>query len=148
MKVYLASDHGGYQLKEYLKQNLKSWGHQVEDVGNTKLDPEDDYPDFVLPLAQKVAQEPGTLGLVIGRSGNGEVMAANKVKSIRAAHCLTEAIAKKARNDNNANILALGADFLDKVKAERILKVFLDTPFSREERHQRRVGKISLYESA
>lgn len=147
MRIYLASDHGGYKLKEELKEYLGEKRYEVEDVGNTKYDPEDAYPDFTLPLAEKVARNEGSLGIVIGRSGNGEAIAANKVKGVRAAVCLNEELAKKARSDNNANVLSLGADYIDTETAKKVVDVFLETSFSEEERHKRRVKKISDYET-
>lgn len=147
MKILIAADHGGFELKEYLKEYLREKGHQIEDIGNRELDPNDDYPDFVLPLAEKVSKEAG-VGIVIGRSGNGEAIAANKVKGVRAALCTSKQLAKKAREDNQANILALGADFIDEELAKEIVDVFLETEFSQEERHVRRVEKITSYESS
>jgi len=123
-------------------------GNEVADVGNLKYEPSDDYPDFIISCAEKVIQNYGSMGLVIGRSGNGEAIAANKVKGIRAALCLNEDMAKKAREDNDANVLALGADFVDKTKAERIAAVFFDTPFPETDRHVRRLEKILDYESS
>ncbi len=148
MKIYLASDHAGYKLKEELKNYLQEKGYKFEDMGNLKYEQEDDYPDFVLPLAEKVTLDSQSLGIILGRSGNGEAIVANKIKGIRAALCLNEVMAKKAREDNWANILALGADFLDIEKAKKIVDVFLETPFSEKERHKRRVKKISSYEAA
>lgn len=147
MRIYIGADHGGYKLKEELKKYLGEIGHEVEDMGAHELDPEDDYPDFVFPVAEKVAQNPGAFGIVIGRSGNGEAIAANKVKGIRAALCWSEEIAKKAREHNDANILSLGADYIDTEKAKIIVKTFLETSFSEEERHKRRIEKISKYEA-
>jgi ribose 5-phosphate isomerase B len=148
MKVYIASDHAGYWLKESLKEDLRSWGHEVEDLGNLQYDASDDYPDFVIPLAEKVSEDRGSLGVVIGRSGNGEAIAANKVRGIRAALCLTEEMAKKARENNNANVLSLGSDFVDEYRAEKILGIFVDTPFPEEDRHKRRIDKILRYEAS
>lgn len=147
MKIYIASDHGGYRQKTEIIRFLKTKGHEITDLGNANYDPDDDYPDFILPLAQKVAFDTGSFGIVIGRSGNGEAITANKVRGIRAAVCVNEVMAKKAREDNNANILALGADYISMPQAEKIVQVFLETPFSTEERHVRRVEKISSYES-
>lgn len=148
MKIYIASDHAGYWLKDSLKEDLKSWGHEVEDLGNFEYDPTDDYPDFVIPLAEKVRDNSGSLGIVIGRSGNGEAIAANKVKGVRAAVCLNEGLAKKAREDNNANVLSLGADFIDQYQAEKIVGIFIDTPFPETERHKRRIEMIAKYEAS
>lgn len=146
MKIFIGSDHGGYELKEELKGFLEELGYEVEDMGAHTLDPDDDYPDFIFPTAEKVAQNPGNMGIVIGRSGNGEAMAANKVKGIRAALCWNEEIARKAREHNDANVLSLGADFVSVEKAKKIVKTFLETPFSGEERHKRRLQKIANYE--
>lgn len=148
MKIYIASDHGGFKYKEELKKFLESKGYEVEDMGNTKLDPSDDYPDFVLPLAEAVARKEGSSGIVLGRSGNGEQIAANKVQGIRAALCLTEVMARKAREHNDANVLSLGADYIDLVTAKKIVDTFLETPFSNQGRHKRRVEKISSYEAS
>lgn len=146
MKVYIGSDHGGYQLKRELKEYLGELGYEIEDMGAHELNPEDDYPDFIFPVAQKVAQDPESRGIVLGRSGIGEAMAANKVKGARAALVWNEQSAVKSREHNNANIISLGADYLDSQTAKELVKVFLETPFSGEERHKRRLGKISQYE--
>lgn len=148
MKVYIGVDHGGYQLKEELKKYLSELGYAVEDVGAHELNPEDDYPDYVFPTAESVARNSGSMGIVIGRSGNGEAIAANKVKGIRAALCWNEEVAKKAREHNDANVLSLGADYISLDEAKNIVKTFLETPFSEEERHKRRIEKISEYETS
>lgn len=148
MKIYIGADHGGYRLKEELKVFLTTEGYEVEDMGGYKLDQQDDYPDFIFPVAQKVASQPGSRGIVLGRSGIGEAVAANKVKGIRAALCLTPEMAKKAREHGDANILSLGADLIDVKPAEEVVRTFLETPFSQEERHKRRIEKIKEYESA
>ncbi|MEK7182913.1 MAG: RpiB/LacA/LacB family sugar-phosphate isomerase [Patescibacteria group bacterium] len=152
MKIYIGSDHGGYQLKEELKKYLSELGYETEDMGGHELNPEDDYPDFIFPVAEnvalRVAQGEHAMGIVIGRSGNGEVIAANKVKGIRAALCTTKAMARHAREHNDANILSLGADVIDAKGVKEIVKVFLETPFSNEERHKRRLQKIDDYEIA
>lgn len=155
MKIYIASDHGGYKMKEELKKFLKDSGYEVEDLGNTAFDPSDDYPDFVFPLALRVAsantadgQGEQVFGIVIGRSGNGEAIAVNKVKGIRAVVCLNEKMAQKARLDNDANVLSLGADYINTQTAKKIVDAFLTTSFSGEERHKRRLGKIRNYESS
>lgn len=147
MKIYLASDHGGYELRKGLAQYLQEKNYVIQDMGNQEHNPEDDYPDFILPLAEEVANNPGSTGIILGRSGNGEAIAANKVKGIKAAVCLTEEMAVKARQHNDANILSLGADYLDLEKAKKIVDVFLGTPFSKEEKHKRRVEKINKYEN-
>ena len=140
--VYLGTDHGGYKLKEEIKNWLVENNTQVEDLGAYSFDPEDDYPDFIIPVAQKVALDPQSLGIVIGRSGNGEAITANKVKGIRAALCLNEEMAKKAREHNNANIISLGADYISVDRAKKIVKVFIETVFTNEQRHIRRIKKF------
>lgn len=140
--VYIGADHGGFELKEELKKYLAELGVQTEDMGAFSLDPNDDYTDFIIPIAKKVALTPDSLGIVIGRSGNGEAIAANKVNGIRAAVCLNERMAEKTRDHNNANILSLGADYISIEDAKKIVKKFLDTPFSNEERHIRRLKEI------
>lgn len=151
MKVFIGSDHGGFQLKGELKKYLVEKGYETEDMGGHELNPEDDYPDFIFPVAEnvalRVAQGEHAMGIVIGRSGNGEVMAANKVKGVRAALCMNEQMARLAREHNNANVLSLGADFIDGETAKKVVEVFLTTPFSNEERHRRRVDKIIAYET-
>ncbi len=142
MKIYLATDHGGYELKEVLKDWLKENGYEVEDMGAKSFDPNDDYPDFIVPLAKQIAQESDSLGIISGRSGNGEAIAANKIKGVRAAVCINEEMARKAKEHNNANILSLGADYMGVDEAKNTVKAFLETPFTIEERHVRRLKKI------
>lgn len=144
--IYLGADHGGYSLKEDLKIWLAENNIPVEDLGADSFNPEDDYPDFIIPVAKKVALNEDNLGLVIGRSGNGEAIAANKVRGIRAAVCLNEEMARKAKEHNNANILSLGADYISVNEAKQILKVFIETSFSGDERHKRRIEKIKKIE--
>lgn len=165
MKVYLAADHGGFELKEkiknYLTHELKSLEGQkleVTDLGATQLDPEDDYPDFVFPLAEKVSAQnseirdqkpeprPKALGIAVCRSGGGEVIAANKVKGVRAVVSFSPAHARMTRLDNDANVLCLPADYVSEEVARAIVKVWLATAFSRAPRHIRRLQKISDYE--
>lgn len=146
--IYIGADHGGFQLKEQIKLWLKEDGVEVEDLGADSLDPEDDYPDFIIPVAEKVASDPGSLGIVIGRSGNGEAITANKVKGARAAVCLNVEMAKKAKEHNNANILSVGADYIQEEEVKNIVKTFLETPFSNEERHVRRHKKDEELENS
>lgn len=150
MIVYLGSDHGGFKLKEELKVWLAENKVALEDLGAYRENPDDDYPDFVVPVAEKVVEEQGReeecLGIILGRSGNGEAIAANKVKGARAAICVTVEAARKAREHNGANILSIGADYVDETTAKKMVKVFLETPFSGEERHKRRIEKIEKYE--
>ncbi|MBI2596741.1 RpiB/LacA/LacB family sugar-phosphate isomerase [Candidatus Daviesbacteria bacterium] len=146
--VYLGSDHGGYQFKEEIKLWLMENNIAGEDLGADSFQAEDDYPDFIIPVAQKVASDSDSLGIILGRSGNGEAIAANKVKGVRAALCLNEEMARKARQHNNANIISLGADYISVDMAKKIIKVFLETPFSNGERHIRRIEKITNFEKS
>ena len=148
MKIYIASDHGGYEVKKELVSYLKGKGYVIEDMGNKEHDSLDDYPDFIIPLAEKVAEEMGATGIILGRSGNGEAVVANKVKGIRAAVCLNVKMAKMAREHDDANILSLGADYVDLKAVKVITDTFLETFFSKEKKYIRRVNKITSYESA
>lgn len=143
MKIYIGADHAGYELKEQLKLYIESLGYEVEDKGAFELDPTDDYPDFITPVAQAVAEN-GGFGFVLGGSGEGEMMNANKIKGIRAAEFYggTMEIVKLAREHNDANILSLGARFINESEAKEAVKVFLETPFSNDERHVRRNQEI------
>lgn len=146
--IFIGADHGGFELKKDVKEWLAEDNIEVEDLGATNFNPEDNYPDFIFPVAKKVISNPGSLGIIIGRSGNGEAIAANKVKGVRAAVCLNEEMARKAKEHNNANILSLGADYITEEDAKKIIKVFLDTPFSNEERHVRRLKTIEEFENS
>ena len=148
MVIYIGADHGGFELKEQIKSWLSQNSYEVEDFGADSLNPEDDYPDFIILVVEKVVLNSKSLGIVIGRSGNGEAIAANKVKGIRAAVCLNVEMAEKAKEHNNANILSLGADYIQREEAEEIVRTFLDTPFSNEERHMRRLDKIEALENS
>ncbi len=144
MKIYIAADHAGYGLKESLKAHLAGLGHAVEDMGAAALDAGDDYPDFVLPAARAVAAEAGSLGIVIGGSGTGEAMCANRIAGARAAvfYDGPMEIVRLAREHNDANILSLGARFIADDDAKEAVRVFLETPFSGDERHMRRLAKF------
>jgi ribose 5-phosphate isomerase B len=145
--IYIASDHAGFELKQKLIAHLKDTDQEVEDCGPFKVDPDDDYPDFIYPCAQKVAQNPGSMGIVLGMSGQGEAIVANKVKGIRAAlyYGGHEDIIKLARQHNNANILSLGARFVTPEQIERAVDLFIETGFDGG-RHQRRIEKINKIE--
>ncbi|MFD6099321.1 ribose-5-phosphate isomerase [Nocardiopsis flavescens] len=147
MRVYLGSDHAGYELKEHLVSWLKERGHEVVDAGPLAYDAVDDYPPFVLRAAEGVASEPGALGVVIGGSGNGEQIAANKVAGVRAALAWSEETARLARQHNDANVLGIGARMHTPEEATRFVEVFLSTPYSDEERHTRRIAMLSAYEA-
>lgn len=146
--VYLASDHAGFALKEKLKYFLARLGYRCEDVGPFTLEPLDDYPDYLIPAAQKVARQKGSFGIVMGGSGQGEGMVANKVRGIRAAvyYGGNLEIVRLSRNHNDANVLALGARFVSEAEAKKAVKLWLETPFSGEVRHKRRLQKITLFE--
>jgi ribose 5-phosphate isomerase B len=144
MKVYFASDHAGFELKKALVELVRAMGHEVEDVGAKEYNAEDDYPDFVTPCAQKVALEDGSFGIILGKSGQGEAMVANRVKGVRAAVYYggsTELITL-TREHNNANVLSLGAGFLTPDEAGTVVERFLATPFSHDDRHVRRLAKF------
>ncbi len=144
MKVYLASDHAGFELKASLVDSLRAQGHEVEDLGPTTLDPTDDYPRTIAPLAQKVASEEGSFGIAIGLSGQGEAMEANRVKGVRAAvfYGGPDELVVLSRQHNDANILSLGAKFVSAEEAQRAVALWLATPFSNEERHMRRIKEL------
>lgn len=146
MKIYLGTDHAGFDLKEKIKSFLSNNGYEVEDCGAFTYDQNDDYPDFILPVARKVSDDPNSMGIVFGKSGAGECMAANKVKGIRAILGFSNENVKLAREHNNANILAIGSMFISQNQTEKLVKLFLETPFSNEERHKRRIEKIRKIE--
>lgn len=146
MKVHIGADHAGYTLKETLKGYLSTWGYEVIDHGAFTLDENDDYPNLVRPVAEAVATDQGeSRGIILGGSGQGEDMVADKVSGIRSAEYYggNLEIVKLAREHNDANILSLGARFLSNDEAKDAVKLFLETPFSSEERHIRRIAKIS-----
>lgn len=146
MRVFLGTDHAGFELKEHLVSWLKANGHEPVDCGAFAYDAVDDYPPFVLRAAQRTAAEPGALGIVIGGSGNGEAIAANKVKGVRAALVWNEDTATLAREHNDANVISLGARQHDADTATRFVELFLTTPYSGEERHTRRIAMLGDYE--
>ena len=146
MRVHLGSDHAGFQLKQALLARLAELGHTPVDHGPTEYDPDDDYPPFVLAAAAATAADPESVGIVIGGSGNGEAIAANKVQGVRAALVWSEQTAVLAREHNNANVISIGARMHSVPDAVALVELFLSTPFSGEERHVRRLGMISAYE--
>ena len=145
--VFIGSDHRGYQLKQFLKEWLKSHEYICQDVGNSKYQIDDDYTDFAIKTAEKTVANKG-FGVVICGSGVGVCIAANKVRGARAALCTNVKQARLAREDDNANILCLGSDLIKTEEAEQILEIFLTTMFSSLERHVRRLDKINKYETA
>lgn len=144
MKIYIGTDHAGFALKETLKVYLIDLGHEVEDKGAYTYNEGDDYPDFVRPVAEAVASDKESLGIVLGKSGEGEAMVTDKIEGIRTAVYYGGSldIPRLAREHNNANILSLGAGFLTEDEAKMAVKIFIETPFSGEERHERRIEKI------
>ena len=143
--IYLGTDHRGFELKEKIRQWLSDWGYKYEDMGAFEYDKADDYPDFAKRVAEKVAAETSARGILICGSGVGVVIAANKVKGIRAGTAINAGQIKDSVNDEDANVLGISADYLSG-QAEEIVKTFLETKFSGEERHVRRVNKIGELE--
>ena len=146
-RVFLGTDHAGYDLKEHLRAWLVAEGHEVVDCGATAFDPEDDYPSFCIEAARRAVAE-GGYAVVLGGSGNGEQMSANKVPGARAALCWSAEIARLAREHNDANVCSLGARFLSDDDAVEVVRTFLSTAFTGDDRHVRRIAEISAYEAA
>ena len=144
MRVYIATDHAGFDLKNTLIPFIESLGHEVIDCGASTLQEDDDYPDFVKKAAQAVSKEETALGIVLGGSGQGEAMVANRVPKVRAVVYYGGDInvIRLGKQHNNANILSLGARFLSEEEAEEAVRTFFETPFSGDERHVRRIQKI------
>ena len=147
MRIHIGSDHAGLELKAELVKHLSSKGHDVTDHGPHEYDALDDYPDFCIPAAQAVANDPLSLGIVLGGSGNGEQIAANKVKGIRAALAWSIETAKLAKEHNNANVVAVGGRMHEISFVKEIIDAFIGEPFSNDERHVRRIKKISDFEN-
>ena len=150
MRIHIATDHAGLELSHYLIEELTKAGHEVFDHGPKEYDPLDDYPGFCINAAIAVREDElagvMALGIVLGGSGNGEQMAANKVKGIRAALVWSEATAKLAREHNNANVIAVGARQHSQAEVLELVQTFIAEPFSEDERHVRRINKIGIYE--
>ncbi len=146
MRVYIGSDHAGFELKAHLVEVLPDQGYDVVDVGPKTYDPEDDYPAHCIAAAAAVVGDPGSLGIVIGGSGNGEQISANKVVGVRAALAWNPETAQKAREHNDANVVAIGAREHPVDQATDFVLTFLRTPFSGAERHQRRIDQVAAYE--
>jgi ribose 5-phosphate isomerase B len=163
MKIYLAADHGGYELKQALITYVAELGHEAVDCGNTTFDKDDNFPDFVLKAAEQVSQNPDARGIVIGGSGQGEAMAANRVPDVRATvfYGPMKAVAavdvtgrtsddpyeiiRLGRQHNNSNVLAFGARFVTPDDAKTALKLWLETEFSGQDRYARRIDQIEAY---
>ena len=148
MKIHLGCDHAGFELKEKVAVHLKNNGHEVIDHGAKKYDALDDYPVFCFLAAQAAAKDPNSLAIVIGGSGNGEQISANKIKGVRAALAWSTETAKLAREHNNANVMGLGGRMHLESESLAIIDAFIDTDFSNNERHARRINQISGYETS
>jgi len=147
MKIHLGCDHAGFELKNILKAHLEQNGHEVIDHGALEYDALDDYPAFCIAAAQAVAADPDSLGIVIGGSGNGEQIAANKVIGVRAALTWSKQTAQLAREHNNANVMGLGARMHSEAEAIEIVETFIQTKFSQDARHIRRIDQLTDYET-
>ena len=145
MNIHLASDHAGLELKNAIKNYLKGKGHDVSDHGAHEYDAQDDYPDFIFPCARAVAADPESRGIILGGSGQGEAMAANRIKGVRAAvyYGSVREISQLSREHNNANILSLGARFISEDEIYNVIEIWLEETFSGG-RHQRRIEKLDL----
>ncbi|MGC3861688.1 ribose-5-phosphate isomerase [Micromonospora chersina] len=148
MRVYLGSDHAGFELKVHLANHLAKQGYEVVDVGPHAFDPDDDYPAFCLHTGQRVVDDQGSLGVVIGGSGNGEQIAANKIAGVRAALAWNIDTAQLAREHNDANIVAIGGRQHTLDEATALVEAFLTTPFSGNPRHARRIAQVADYEQS
>jgi ribose 5-phosphate isomerase B len=147
VRVHIGSDHAGFELKTFLINQLNEAGYSVIDHGAAEYDALDDYPAFCIAAARGVVGDPGSLGIVIGGSGNGEQMAANKVVGARAALVWSLEIAQLAREHNDANLISLGARMHEPDVAWQFVRTFLETPFSGDERHVRRIEQVSEFET-
>jgi len=147
MKIYLGTDHAGFELKEKIKSYLLEKGFEVEDCGAFEFDKNDDYPDFISKAAKKTSEDSSSFGIVFGKSGAGECIAANKIKKIRAVLGFNTENVRLAREHNDANILSLGSAFVDEELAKSLVNIFIATKFTNEERHVRRIEKIANMEN-
>jgi ribose 5-phosphate isomerase B len=147
MRVHLGSDHAGHELRLRLIAHVEGQGHTAIDHGPQAYDPEDDYPGFCIATGEAVVADPGSLGVVVGGSGNGEAIAANKVAGVRCALAWDTDAAQLGREHNDANVLSLSARLYDNDLAVGLLDVFLATPFSGAERHARRIAELTAYEA-
>ena len=146
MRIYLGSDHAGFSLKARLVERFTQLGHDPVDCGPFVLDPADDYPAYVMAAAAATVAEPGSLGVVIGGSGNGEAIASNKIKGVRCALAFSDDTARLGREHNNANVLSLGARMYPEDDAVRFAEIFVATPFSEDPRHVRRLDQVAAFE--
>lgn len=146
MRVYVGADHAGFEFKKTIIAHLEKNGHDPVDCGAYEYDADDDYPAFCIAAAEKTVADPGSLGIVLGGSGNGEQIAANKVPGARAALAWSVETAKLAREHNNANVVGIGGRMHTTEEALAIVDAFLTTPWSEAERHQRRIDILAEYE--
>ena len=146
MRVHIGGDHAAFEMQRDLVAWLAQEGHEVVDHGPFEYDAVDDYPVFVLRAAEGVAANPGSRGIVLGGSGNGGQMAANKVEGIRAALCYNPELARLAREHNDAQVISIGGRMQSVEEAKEMVRVFLGTDFTGEERHQRRIDMVTRYE--
>ena len=146
MNVYLGSDHAGFALKAKVAVAVRALGHEPIDCGPHGFDPDDDYPPFCIDAATRAVGDSGSLAIVIGGSGNGEAIAANKVEGARCVVALSDETARLGRAHNDANVMSLGARMVPEADALRFVAMFLSTPFSGDPRHVRRIALLSAYE--
>jgi ribose 5-phosphate isomerase B len=146
MRVHIATDHAAFEVKQYLAEQLTENGFEIVDHGAYGYDAADDYPDFCIPCAEAVVKDPGSLGIVLGGSGNGEQIAANKVAGVRAVLAYSPELARLGREHNDANVLSIGGRMQSKEEALQMALTFLTSPYSNDPRHQRRIDKLSAYE--
>lgn len=147
MRVHLGSDHAGFELKGKVADKLIELGHEPVDHGPAVFVPDDDYPTYCLRASAGAVSEPGSLGIVIGGSGNGEAIAANKIKGARCILAHSDATARLGREHNDANVMSLGARMISEEEALRFVEIFVSTAFSGDPRHVRRIGELATYES-
>ena len=147
MRLHIAADHAGYELKTHLVDHLRAAGHDVVDHGAHTYDPQDDYPAVCVAAGEAVVAEPGSLGIVIGGSGNGEQIAANKVVGVRSVLAWSLETARLGRQHNDANVIAVGGRMHTLEDATSFVEAFVAEPFSGDARHQRRIDKVASYEA-
>jgi ribose 5-phosphate isomerase B len=146
MRIHLGSDHAGLELKRKISDYLSERGHELVDHGPITFDPNDDYPPYCFATAEGVVVDQGSLGIVIGGSGNGEAIAANKVPGARCALAHNDETARLGRAHNDANLMSLGARMTEESAALRFVEIFVTTPFSGDERHARRIAQLADFE--
>jgi ribose 5-phosphate isomerase B len=145
MKVYLATDHAGFALKEKIKSFLSD-NYEVEDLGAYSFDPTDDYPNFIAKVGEAIENDKSSFAIIFGKSGAGEEIVANKFKNVRAVLGFSKENVRLSREHNNANVLSLGSEFETLEKAKELVEIFLKTPFSSDPRHARRISEIKKIE--